>query len=324
MTRYVIMGAGAVGGVIGGRLHAAGRDVMLIARGDHLSALRTGGLHLSTPVGDETHVVPVAGTPAEAALQEEDVLVLAVKSQQTEAAVQELAAVAPAGMTLVCAQNGVANESVALRRFPHVYGMCVMLPAEYISPGTVVQQSAPVPGLLDVGRYPRGKDDSAEAIAADLEAAGFRSEADGAIMRRKYRKLLLNLHNALEAVCGPSGRGSTLATRARDEGMACFTAAGIDVQTEAEERAGRRGAITIPPSWTRGGSSSWQSLARGTGSIEADWLNGEIVLLGRTYGIPTPVNEMLQSLANRAAREGWAPGSLSLDEVLKHALELLP
>jgi 2-dehydropantoate 2-reductase len=66
----------------------------------------------------------------------------------------------------------------------------------------------------------------------------------------------------------------------------------------------------------RGGGSSWQSLTRGTGSIEADYLNGEIVLLGREFGVPTPVNEVLQRLANQAARERRTPGSLTADEVL--------
>ena len=64
-----------------------------------------------------------------------------------------------------------------------------------------------------------------------------------------------------------------------------------------------------------GGSSSWQSLSRGTGSIEADYLNGEIVLLGRLHGVPTPVNEALQRLANAFARQGRRPGSLAPAEL---------
>ena len=62
--------------------------------------------------------------------------------------------------------------------------------------------------------------------------------------------------------------------------------------------------------------SSWQSLARGTGNIEADWLNGEIVLLGRLHGVATPVNELLRSTANRMATEGIAPGSIAAEDLL--------
>lgn len=63
----------------------------------------------------------------------------------------------------------------------------------------------------------------------------------------------------------------------------------------------------------RGGGSSWQSLQRATGKIESDYLNGEVVLLGREHGIPTPVNELLQSLAHEAARTRVPPGSLTAE-----------
>jgi 2-dehydropantoate 2-reductase len=65
----------------------------------------------------------------------------------------------------------------------------------------------------------------------------------------------------------------------------------------------------------RGGGSSWQSIARGTGDIESDFLNGEIVLLGRLHGVPTPANEALQALGNEMARAGLGPGSFSPDQV---------
>ena len=63
------------------------------------------------------------------------------------------------------------------------------------------------------------------------------------------------------------------------------------------------------------GSSSRQSLARGTGSIEADYLNGEIVLLGRLHSVPTPVNELLQREANAAALARLPPGSIPIEVV---------
>jgi 2-dehydropantoate 2-reductase len=64
----------------------------------------------------------------------------------------------------------------------------------------------------------------------------------------------------------------------------------------------------------RAGSSSWQSLARGTGTIETDFLNGEIVLLGRLYGVPTPLNQAICRLADDAVRRSAQPGELSIDE----------
>jgi 2-dehydropantoate 2-reductase len=66
----------------------------------------------------------------------------------------------------------------------------------------------------------------------------------------------------------------------------------------------------------RGGGSSWQSLARGTGTIETDYLNGEIVLLGRLHGVPTPVNATVQRVARELAASGAPPASMSPDELL--------
>jgi 2-dehydropantoate 2-reductase len=65
----------------------------------------------------------------------------------------------------------------------------------------------------------------------------------------------------------------------------------------------------------RVGGSSLQSILRGTGSIEADYLNGEIVLLGRLYGVPTPANRVLQLLANQLALSKGKPGSLKPEKV---------
>jgi 2-dehydropantoate 2-reductase len=65
----------------------------------------------------------------------------------------------------------------------------------------------------------------------------------------------------------------------------------------------------------RAGGSSWQSIARGAGSIETDYLNGEIALLGRLHGVPTPVNAAMQRLAARMVRERIPAGSIGLDDI---------
>ncbi len=307
--RYVVFGAGAIGSVIGGRLHAAGRPVVLVARGPHLETLRDRGLQLETPGGTEHHAVTAVGTIAEAAPEPDDVVVLTMKSQDTAAALDQLAAVAPTSVAVVCAQNGVANEAAALRRFRSVYGMCVILPAQFTTPGVVHQFSSPAAGVLDLGRFPRGVDDRCGAFAADLEAASFASEAHPAIMAVKHRKLLMNLGNALDALCGWEARGSALYERAIAEATECFEAAGIEVQSAEEEQARRSAGLHLLPAGgiSHSGSSTRQSLQRGTGSVETDYLNGEIVLLGRLHGVATPVNEALQLRTTAAARVGASP-----------------
>jgi 2-dehydropantoate 2-reductase len=319
--RFVIYGAGAIGGVIGGRLFEAGHDVTLVARGVHGHALSQDGLELVSPVGSVKLPIPTVGHPSEFDWSDgggDRVVLLAVKSQDTATAVDTLAASAPPQTAVVCAQNGVENERAALRSFADVYAMTVMCPATHLDPGRVLAHSAPVAGLLDLGRYPAGVNWRAEAIAEALRESSFSSEARTDILRWKYRKLVLNLANAVIALCGPSEGVRPLLDVVWAEGEACLAAAGIDLASRDEDRARRGDLLTVRPvaGIERPGGSSWQSLARGTGHIEADYLNGEIVLLGRLHGVPTPGNQLLQRLANEAARNHQPPGHLTVDEIL--------
>jgi 2-dehydropantoate 2-reductase len=318
VQRFVVHGAGAIGGVIGARLHEHGHDVVLVARGPHLDAIRSRGLTIESPDRSATLAVPAVASPAEIDFTPDDVVLVAVKSQDTVAALDALRSATDHALPIVCLQNGVANERFALRRFADVYGVCVMCPAAHVEPGVVQASSSPIAGLLDIGRYPSGTDDTARAVAAAFSASTFESVPRDDVMRWKYTKLLMNLGNAVEALCAPSPAAGALAARLRAEGVACLEAAGIAFASEAEDRDRRADKLSIRPigGARRGGGSSWQSLARGAGSIESDYLNGEIVLVGRTHGVPTPANALVQRLANRAAREGRAPGSMPAADVL--------
>ncbi|MFE3034026.1 ketopantoate reductase family protein [Streptomyces canus] len=331
--RYVIIGAGAVGGAVGGRLAGAGHEVVLVARGTHHAALRDGGLRLRVPDGEFTYRLPVVDGPAGlGALRADDVLVLAVKTQDTEAALNvwgpapvEGGGTAAERLPLLCAQNGVEGQRVALRRFRHVYGVCVWLPATFVEPGTVSAAGSPLTGILHLGVYPHGTDETARRIAADLEKARFEAPVVPDLARWQYAKLLSNLANAVEAVSGAveSEAALALVDRVRAEGAAVLDAAGIAYASVEEQRALRGDKVTLLPleGAPRGGGSSWQSLTRGTGTIEADYLNGEIALLGRLHGVPTPLNDLLQRLANTFAREHREAGSMPLRDLARLADE---
>ncbi|HEX3813179.1 MAG TPA: 2-dehydropantoate 2-reductase N-terminal domain-containing protein [Mycobacteriales bacterium] len=314
--RYVVVGAGAIGGAIGGELARHGREVLLVARGAHLAELQADGLRLLTPDGAETVPAPAAAIEG-VTLRPDDVLLLAVKTQDTAAALAGLVrrpvtdGSSASLLPVVCAQNGVESERLALRLFRQVYGMYVRVPATHLQPGVVVAEGTPLRGILDIGRFPAGTDGCAEQVARDLSASGFGSIARPDVMAWKYHKLLGNLGNAIDAVLGLAGN-EDLVEAVRAEGRACLRAAGITVPADddVEARAGDQVRVGQIDGHQRVGSSSRQSLLRGTGSIEADYLNGEIALLGRTYGIPTPVNEALQLWANRLAADGGAPGSV--------------
>lgn len=316
--RFVIYGAGAIGGVIGARLHQHGHDVTLIARGPHFAAVRDGGLRVDSPDGSRTFPVPVVDRPRDADIGPGDVVVMTMKSQHAPAALEALSACADPTVPVVCAQNGVHNEHAALRRFANVYGINVMCPAGHLEPGAVQAFSAPTTGILDVGRYPDGVDATAREVGAALRSASFACEARPDIMRWKYRKLIINLGNAVQAACGTRERARRLLRLVTEEGERCLRAAGIDAVPVDEDRARRGDLLQIRAvgDGERPGGSSWQSLHRGQGSVESDYLNGEIVLLGRLHGVATPANELLQNLMAELARDGTPPGTMSEDELL--------
>ncbi|MEU7929102.1 2-dehydropantoate 2-reductase N-terminal domain-containing protein [Micromonospora sp. NPDC049107] len=323
--RYVIIGAGAVGGTIGVRLAQADRDVTLVARGAHLDAIRERGLTLRQPDGDVTARLAAIDGPDDRLLPADTVLVLTVKSQDTEAALATWVDAPVAGggtagerLPLVTAQNGVANERAALRLFADVHPVCVWLPATHLDPGVVVANGHPHPGMLHIGRYPRGADDTDRAIAADLTAAGFVAPVREDVLSWKYGKLLSNLGNGLQALLGED-IPDALVERVRGEGVAALAAARIPHTSPAQERAERGDLVQQRPvgGADRSGGSTWQSLARGTGSTEVDHLNGEIALLGRLHGVPTPANVAVQRAVRLASREKIAAGAFPLAELEK-------
>jgi 2-dehydropantoate 2-reductase len=318
-VRYVIIGAGAVGGTIGVRLSRAGHDVTLVARGAQLAAIRDRGLTLASPDGEYVARLPVLDGPAGLTLEPDTALLLTVKSQDTEAALRAWADVPVRGggtaadrLPLLVAQNGVANERTALRFFRRVYAVCVWLPATFLEPGLVAAEGHPHPGMLQLGCYPTGSDGTAREIAADLAGSGFVSPVRDDVLRWKYAKLLANLGNGIDALFGPSAdEHAELLARLRAEGEAALRAAGIGYASTAEEAAERGDRVQVRPvaGRSRPGGSTWQSLARGAGTAEADYLNGEIVLLGRLHGVPTPANEAVQQAVRRAARDRIPAGT---------------
>jgi 2-dehydropantoate 2-reductase len=317
--RFVCYGAGAIGGVIGARLAQSGHDVVLIARGAHGEAIRTRGLTIVSPADTATLSIPCVSHPSELQFQYGDVVILGMKTQDTIGALDDLQAAAGSAIPVICAQNGVESERLAIRRFANVYATPVRLPATHLEPGIVQADSSPTTGVLDIGRYPRGADSLCVDVAAALEASTFSSRPEADVMRHKYTKLLrMNLVNAIDVIAGMAGREAAGILRAAQaEARACFEAAEIVYASDDEDRQRRGDLIRVQPiaGRQRSGSSTWQSLARGKQVLEVDYLNGEIVFLGRLHGIPTPVNATLQRLANQAAREGRRPGSTSVAQL---------
>lgn len=309
--RTIIYGAGAIGGTIGGHLALAGHEVMLIARGAHAEAMREDGLRLVTPSGTHTLRLPVVTSPLQVDWQTEDAVLLTVKGQDSEGALQGLAA-ATGDVPVFCVQNGVRNEEIAARYFDRIYGAMVRIGGTHLVPGEIIARHDP-PGFLALGCYPTGTDGLAKAMAAQLRAAGFGVLVTPDIMPYKWGKLLGNLANAVGAITGARGSDpdyARIVEAAREEARQLLGQAGqrwVSSEELAEEcpelkRPGR-GSVK-----GQAGSSTWQSLERGQGTVETEFLNGEIVRLAARLGAQAPVNDALNRIALAMAAAGERPG----------------
>ncbi len=316
--RVIIYGVGAVGGVVGGALVAAGHEVIGIARGGQLAALRAGPLTVRHPGGVITADLPCVAGPDEIAFRPDDLILLTMKTQDTAAALHALRATGVYDQPIFCLQNGIANERLALRLFPNVHGVTVMMPAGFLDPGEVLCHGLPMLGMFDIGRYPGGSDGADEALATLFDSGQMRGFVHDDVMASKRGKLLLNLGNILEAALGRGVDAGPLRSRARTEAEAVLAAAGWDWQDVGMDDPRRTSLMQIGDiaGVARFGGSTTQSLMRGTGAVETDYLNGEITLLGRLHGVPTPVNTYLTALSAELAATGAEAGSRTLDDLV--------
>jgi 2-dehydropantoate 2-reductase len=324
--RIVIYGAGAIGGAMGARLLQSGYDVVLIARGAHLDAIRAKGLRFQTPDEDVLLPISAVGHPREIEWRPDDVVILTMKTQDTEPALRELEIPAGTAVPVICAQNGVENERLAARRFQNVYAMLVALPATFLVPGEVIASAAPLSGCLHAGIYPGGVDATIAEVCAALAASRYHCQPSADAMALKYRKLMHNLGNGLDVITGRMawGAGGELGeftSRLRSEAAACYEAAGIQAvpQDEYTERVQSHYKAMPVGGQQRNGSSTLQSVLRGSSTIEVDYLNGEIELLGKLHGVPTPYNSTVRRAATLMAARGDKPGSLPLEELMRMA-----
>lgn len=320
-TRYVVFGAGAVGGSAAALLERAGHDVCAVARGAHLAAIAGSGLLLRTPAFEYRARLSAVSADQLVIDRERDVILLAVKSQDTEAALEQIVRAGGDDALVVCADNGVANEPAAARVTGRVAGAMVWTPAVFLSPGVVECFARPCPGLWALGAWPRGTSPRIERLARDLEGAGLAAPLVGDVMRFKHAKLLDNLGNAVDALFdvehGAGGDWRALLHELRAEGEACFRAAGIDWAPPGEMAALRADRVDIHSigDAVRPGGSTWQSLARGAAALELDYLNGEVCMLGARHGVPTPANRAMLRVARAILRERRPARSATREEL---------
>lgn len=318
--RAIIYGAGGIGCVVGGHLALAGAEVVLIGRPGHVSAVNERGLRFITPTGTHTLHLPAVTSPSQVEFRPGDVVFLCVKGQDTDQALRDLRRTT-ADVPVFCLQNGVRNEEIASRLFERVYGVMVRVGSVYVTDGDIIARRDP-PGALIIGRYPSGEDEVTTDVTALLRRAGFMTMATKDIMPYKWGKLMLNLGNAIGAITNARPRDTAgIYQAAAREASDLLDRAGIrrvsneQLTDEWPEISARpRGVIR-----NEAQSSTWQSLARRQGTVETDFLNGEIVRLAGSLGARAPVNETLLRITSEMAANGEPPGKLSPEELSRLA-----
>lgn len=318
--RYIIYGAGGIGSIMGGHLARTGQDVILIGRPGHVAAIKERGLRLITPTGTFVRKIPAVTGPAQIKFGPGDVVFLCMKGQDTEKALQDLKK-AVGEIPVFCFQNGVRNEETAARYFKNVYGVMVRVGAVYLTDGEVVARRDP-PGWYIIGRYPEGTDELAEAAARDLQLAGYLVRTTPGVMPYKWGKLMANLGNAIGAITDGDWQSAGSIYRAVFEEASNIVAkAGIRWISQ-EQVAKEWPEINEPLRGelkTKEQSSTWQSLARRQGSVETDFLNGEIVRTAKKMGLDAPLNARLAAITQEMAARRETPGKYTpaqLNEML--------
>jgi 2-dehydropantoate 2-reductase len=309
MMRFIIYGAGGIGCVIGGHLVRTGHDVVLIGRPGHIKAINESGLRFITPAG--THILKIRAvtTPEQIDFRSDDVVFLCMKGQNTEEALHDLQAVVK-DVPIFCFQNGVRNEEIAVQYFSRVYGVMVRVGAAYLEDGEVIARRDP-PGWFIIGCYPRGTDELAELVAERLQAASFLVKTSNDVMPYKWGKLMANLGNAIGAITnGRGGEVAQIMQAAHQEFRDILTQA--DIRWISQEEMLKEWPETTAPLRgridTEAQSSTWQSLARQQGSVETEFLNGEVVRLARRLGRQAPINETLVRISQEMAMNHELPG----------------
>ncbi len=320
--KIAVIGAGAIGGLVGAKLALAGEDVTFIVRGKNLDAIATNGIKLITPEGEEKVARNVRATDRYEAAGPQDIVVLAMKAHQVEAVAADVPKLFGPDTAVVTMQNGIPYwyfhkhggplEGTTVRSVDP-YGVvgatipadrvigCVVYPAsELIAPGVVKH--------IEGDRFPVGEPDGSSServnrVSACLTAAGFKAPVLDNIRAEIWLKLWGNLtfnpisslsHSTLVDICQyPPSR--ELATAMMQEAQAVAHKLGIEFRVSLEKRIA--GAEKVGKHKT----SMLQDVEAGR-APEIDALVGAVIELARLTDTATPHIDTVYSLVKLLAR----------------------
>jgi 2-dehydropantoate 2-reductase len=318
--KLCIVGAGAIGGLLGARLADAGHEVSLVARGAHLAAIRDKGLAIRNDAGVRSTRLPAAEDPADFGPQ--DVVVIALKAHSIGPVLPRIAGLLTPDTAVVTAINGIpwwyfcraggkfdglpvecldpGGEMVRAIDPKHLVGCVVHGSAEVVAPGMVHHTSvgAFILGEIDGRVTPR-----VAALAAAIESAGLKAPVTARIRDDLWTKLVGNtsynpvatLTGALMSDINANPALIELIRRMMVEGIAVAAAHGCRMTVSLDERfalARKLGDVKV---------SMLQDLERGR-PLEIDAIVTAVSELGRKVGVPTPTIDGIDALIRERVR----------------------
>ena len=293
--RIAIMGAGGVGGCLGGLLGRAGNDVWLIARGEHLETIRANGLKLVRP--DTEFVVQVNATDNPAEVGPVDLVLFTVKTYQNRHVITTLKPLMGHETSVITLQNGVESHE----QLGAVLGPSNILPGAYwasshiLSPGVIGED---VPAQISFGEI----DDTDSLRSPDIRKvfrdAGIETEISLDPLQVLWEKFIV-----LSALAG-----ITSAAQTRPKELLKYPDARTMFCNAMEESlaVGLAKGINLPDNLVQDSLKYIESLPDFQNSMQGDYeagrateleaLSGAVIRLGKQIGVKTPVHEFLYSV----------------------------
>jgi len=291
--KIAVMGSGGLGGLYGGRLAHVGCEVSFVARGAHLAAMKEHGLVIENEALGNVHIHPVRVTDDPATIGAVDVVLMAVKLWDTEAAARAARPLVGPQTAVISLQNGVTKDDILRREFGNaaVMGGVAYVATQIARPG-VIRQTGTMQRFI-FGEYDGRRSSRAGPFLECLLRAGLQAEISDDIRRTLWEKyvFLVGLSGTtatMRSTIGPIRSNPQTRAFLLDlfrETVAVGRAHGVDLSEYfAEERL--TFVDGVPPDMT---SSMHHDLDRGH-RLEVAWLSGGVVELGRAVGVPTPAN----------------------------------
>ena len=295
--KFAIMGTGGVGALFGARLAAAGEDVLFIARGAHLAAIKEDGLKIVSEARGNLTIDPCLATDNIAELPPHiapvDYVFITVKLWDTEAAIEKIRPLVGPDTTVVSFQNGISRDDTlkAALGKEHIIGGISYVGATIERPGTIVQKGT-VQKLV-FGEYDGlGKTARVEALAQACRQADIEVEIPDDIERALWTKFIVlvamsSLTASTRQCIGPvreNPKTRALLVDVLSEVAAVATASGVQLPADiVQDRLAY--LDNLAPDVT----ASMEYDLRTGNRLELPWLAGTVVQLGEKLSVPTPV-----------------------------------